>query len=84
VREIVKAAVDSEITVTRQINDLMAKSEKEQDYTTRSFLKWFVDEQVEEVSSMTELLQLVTRAGESNLLYVEARLAAAMAAPSKE
>ncbi|OWY73407.1 hypothetical protein B7486_03435 [cyanobacterium TDX16] len=84
VREIVKAAVDSELTVTRQINDLMAKSEKEHDYATRSFLKWFVDEQVEEVSSMNELLQLVTRAGESNLLYVESRLAAAMAAPSKE
>ena len=83
VKDIVQAAVDSELTVTKQINELMAQSEKEHDYATRSFLKWFVDEQVEEVSTMTELLQLVTRAGESNLLQVEARLAGMMAA-SKE
>lgn len=77
-KDIVQAAVDSELTVTAQINDLMAKSEKEKDYATRSFLQWFVDEQVEEVATMTELLQLVSRAGEANLLYVEARLASMM------
>ena len=76
-KAIVKAALDSELTVTKQINDLVALSEKEKDYATNSFLKWFVDEQVEEVSSMTELLQLITMAGEQNLFAVETRLAAA-------
>ena len=76
-KAIVKAALDSELTVTKQINDLVAMSEKEKDYATNSFLKWFVDEQVEEVSSMTELLQLVTMAGEHNLFAVETRLATA-------
>lgn len=73
-REIVAAALESELTVTRQINDLMALAEKEKDYATRSFLQWFVTEQVEEVSSMTELLQLVDMAGDKNLFQVEARL----------
>lgn len=76
-KTIVKGALDSELTVTRQINDLVALSESEKDYATNSFLKWFVDEQVEEVSSMTELLQLVTMAGDSNLFAVETRLTAA-------
>lgn len=66
----VEAAVASEQTVTRQINDLVALAEKEQDYATRSFLQWFVDEQVEEVSSMTHLAQLARMAG-PNLLQLE-------------
>jgi ferritin len=80
-KAIVKAALESELTVTGQINDLVALSEKEKDYATNSFLRWFVDEQVEEVSSMTELLQLITMAGDSNLFAVETRLAAAKLEP---
>jgi len=75
---IVEAAVEAERTVTGQINELVALAETEKDYATRSFLQWFVNEQVEEVSSMLELLQLVTMAGEKNLFYVESRLAQMM------
>ncbi len=75
---IIEAAVEAERTVTSQINDLVALADSEKDYATRSFLQWFVDEQVEEVSSMLELLQLVTMAGEKNLFYVESRLAQMM------
>lgn len=77
-KSIVKAALDSELTVTAQINEIVALSEKETDYATRSFMQWFVSEQVEEVSSMTELLQWVTLAGE-NLIPLETRLAQSMA-----
>lgn len=75
---IIKTALDSELTVTKQINDLVALAEAEKDYATRSFLQWFVDEQVEEVSSMQELLQWVEMAGEKNLFVLEGRLAATM------
>jgi len=77
-KAIVKAALDSEMTVTGQINDLVTMAKKENDYATENFLQWFVEEQVEEVSSMTELLQLVSMAGEANLLALENRLAATM------
>lgn len=70
---IVTAALESELSVTRMINDVMALAESEKDYATRSFLQWFVDEQVEEVSSMSDLLTLVKMAGE-NLLQVESRV----------
>lgn len=76
VRAALEAALESEMTVTRQINELTALAETERDYATRSFLQWFVDEQVEEVATMTELLQLVSLAGEANVFQVEARLSA--------
>ena len=55
------------------INKLMTLADQEKDYATRSFLQWFVDEQVEEVSSMEDLLQLVKLAG-NNVLQVEMRV----------
>jgi ferritin len=70
--DIIRAALDSELTVTKQINALMALADKEKDYATRSFLQWFVDEQVEEVSSMRDLLQLTERA--KDILWVENRV----------
>jgi ferritin len=40
----------------------------------RQFLAWFVTEQLEEVSSMDNLLGVVKNAGEKNLMMVEAYL----------
>jgi len=68
---IVSTAVQNEMDITAKINDLVTLAEKERDYATRSFLQWFVDEQVEEVSTMTELLNVVKLAG-NNVLQVEA------------
>ncbi len=70
---IVTAALESELHVTKLINDVMELADSEKDYATRSFLQWFVDEQVEEVAQMTDLLNLVKMAGD-NLLQVEARV----------
>jgi len=70
---IVEAALESEKKVTAMINALMGLADSENDYASRSFLQWFVDEQVEEVSSMTDLLSLVKMAGD-NLLQVESRV----------
>ncbi|MBI5865386.1 MAG: ferritin [Planctomycetes bacterium] len=70
----VKAAIDAahkhELRVTQQIHDLVALADKEKDYASRSFLQWFVDEQVEEVSSMEHLLRIAEMAG-VNLLQLE-------------
>ena len=73
-REIVEAALESEITVTKQIHSLAALADKESDYATRNFLEWFIEEQVEEVDSMRELIQWIEMSGERNLLQVESRL----------
>jgi ferritin len=60
--------------VTGQINAMMALAIQEKDYASQAFLQWFVTEQVEEVSTMESMLQLVRKAGEKNLLMMEAYL----------
>ncbi len=74
----VDAALAHELKVTKQIHELVALAEQERDYATRSFLQWFVDEQVEEVASMSHLKQIVQMAG-PNLLQLEAYLARTLA-----
>ncbi len=73
----IEAALAHERKVTGQINDLVALAEKENDYASRSFLQWYVDEQVEEVDSMNNLLQAAKLAGK-NLLQLEAYVVHAM------
>jgi bacterioferritin B len=76
--EAVALSVGWEKKVTQQINGLMELSLKETDFASQSFLNWFINEQVEEVSSMETLLKMIQRAGEANLLYVEGYLAGQM------
>lgn len=73
VEQIVQAALDGEKHITNLIHGLVALAEDEKDYATRSFLGWFIDEQVEEVSSMVDLLNLIRLAG-GNILQVEMRV----------
>ncbi|HEX9731112.1 MAG TPA: ferritin [Thermoanaerobaculia bacterium] len=70
-RDAVKAALDWENEVTKQIYDLVELCHKERNHITLRFLDWFVNEQLEEVTSMSSLLGVIERAGEDNLLYVE-------------
>jgi ferritin len=51
--------------VTSLINNLVDLSIKLKDHATNSFLKWFVDEQVEEESSADEIIQSL-RLNENN------------------
>jgi len=73
--EAVKLSLDQEIRVTNRINDLMDLALKENNHIASTFLQWFITEQLEEVSSMDNLLKIVQRAGEGRLLLVEQYLA---------
>jgi len=70
----VQLSLDQEIHVTKQINDLVGLARKQDDYITINFLQWFLTEQLEEVSSMDNLLKIVQRAG-SNILQADEYLA---------
>lgn len=79
----VNFALDQEKHVTSQISNLVSIAQAEGDHTSHNFLQWFVTEQVEEVSSMTNLLQTIQHAGPSLLLvedYVRRHSAATDAA----
>ena len=71
----VKLSLEQEIKVTDLINGLMDLALKENNHIAATFLQWFVIEQLEEVSSMDQLLKIMQRAGEANLLLIEQYLA---------
>ena len=58
----VALALDQEKRVSQQINALAGCARAEGDYTSEQFMQWFIKEQVEEVSSMNDLLTVVRRA----------------------
>jgi len=72
--EAVRLALQWELDVTKHINDLMAMAIEQKDYAAQEFLDWFVKEQLEEVSTMQDLLQIVQQVGEHYLIMVEAYL----------
>lgn len=67
-------ALESEKKTTRQIYDLVDLAEAEKNHIARNFLQWFVQEQLEEVSSAEGRLSVIRRAGPT-VLMVEAYLA---------
>jgi ferritin len=69
--EAVTLALNSELKVTAQINDLVNIAIAEKDHLGKQMLDWFVNEQLEEVSSMDTLVRMIKRAGESGLFHVE-------------
>jgi ferritin len=64
----VRMALDQEKRVTEEINDLFKLARDNGDFQAEQFLTWFVKEQVEEVSSMTDLLNVVERSRDNPLL----------------
>jgi len=74
VEEAVKLSLDWEIEVTRRCNDIMTLAIAQNDYAAQDFMRWFVTEQVEEVSSMQSLLQVVQAAGDRNIYMLEGYL----------
>jgi bacterioferritin B len=73
-RDAVKLSLEQEVHVTNQINGLVGLARKQNDYITINFLQWFLTEQLEEVSSMDNLLKIVQRAGD-DLLQADEYLA---------
>ena len=71
----VQLALDQEQAVTEQIGALLKLAREEGDFVAEQFLGWFLQEQREEVASMSELLAVVRRALESNVLLAEEYLA---------
>ncbi|GAB3054702.1 ferritin [Intrasporangium mesophilum] len=57
----VRLALAQEKRVSEQINALTSVAREEHDYASDQFMQWFIKEQVEEVSSMHDLLVIVER-----------------------
>ena len=78
---------EHERKVTGLIDDLVSLAISEGDYATNNFLQWFVTEQVEEESSVDEVVQKIKMIGEApgGLFMLDRELAQRVfAAPTSE
>ncbi len=53
---VIEESLEHEKYVTQSINELMDTAIKENDHSVKSFLEWYVDEQVEEEATISKLL----------------------------
>ena len=61
----VVVALEQESRVTDQISALTAVAREEGDYQSEGFMQWFLKEQTEEVSTMSDLLAVARRNAEN-------------------
>ena len=59
--EPIKVALEQERLVTVQISELFEVARETRDYQGEQFLQWFLEEQVEEEASMSDLLAVAER-----------------------
>ena len=57
----IRLALEQERKVSGQISELFSVAREEGDYLSEQFVQWFLKEQVEEVATMTELLDVAER-----------------------
>ena len=53
--------------ISQSINNIVALCIEEKDYTTHSWIQWFVTEQIEEEASVQEIIDKLTLVGKSNM-----------------
>ena len=70
-KEAFETALSWEQDVTQRINHLMDLAVEEKDYATQHFLAWYVDEQVEEEATMSQLVLLAEELKDRSPLMVE-------------
>lgn len=83
--EVFEIALAQEQSVTRQINDLYELALNEKDYSTLQFLTWFLQEQVEEENTVSDIIDRLRLSGDNAAALLrlddEAARRAAMDAP---
>lgn len=85
--EVVEKTLEHEKFVTSLINNLTDLAIEEKDHATRIFLQWFVSEQTEEESSVSDILDKLKLAGEkgNGLFMIDRELMARVyIAPEQE
>lgn len=69
--QVFEAAYDHEQKITMMIHDLVKIARNENDFTSDVFLSWFVNEQIEEEASSSEIVEKIKMVGSSNqVLYL--------------
>ena len=69
--EPIRLALEQEKTVTVSISELFAVARDTRDFQSEQFLQWFLEEQTEEESSMSDLLAVAERTATVPMLLEE-------------
>lgn len=67
VPEMFKEVLKHEQFITASINEIVALTLDEKDFSTNNFLQWFVKEQIEEESSVMKIVDKVNLIGKANM-----------------
>ena len=75
--EVFRSALNHERYVTKSIYEIVDTAKKERDHKTDAFLKWFIDEQVEEEATAESNLAKIKLVGKDggSLLMIDAEMA---------
>jgi ferritin len=78
IKELFEISLKHEKFVTQKINDLSNLALESKDHATYNFLQWFVDEQVEEESSLKTIIDKIKLTGEngSGMFMIDNELSA--------
>jgi bacterioferritin B len=69
--EPISVALEQERQVTVRISELFELARETRDYQSEQFIQWFLEEQVEEEASMTDLLAVAERTRDVPMLLEE-------------
>lgn len=71
VRGLFSDVLEHEQYITNSINEIVAVCIEEKDYTTHSWINWFVNEQIEEEASVNTIIDKLKLIGEGNLYHFD-------------
>lgn len=67
VREMFEAVYKHEQFISESINEIVHITNEERDFTTNSWIQWFVNEQIEEEASVSSILDKLNMIGSENM-----------------
>lgn len=67
IKEMFDEILKHEQYITGSINEIVGKSLEEKDFTTHTWIQWFVNEQIEEESSVREIIDKLKLVGDKNM-----------------
>jgi len=81
-----ETTLEHEKYITDCINKLARLADDENDYATKNFLNWFIDEQVEEVATVDDILQRFKLIGDDKpgLFWLDKELAERQTTPQAQ
>ena len=69
ITDIFEQVMEHEVYITQAINEVYEVTLNEKDYTSGNFLQWFINEQIEEESTMSTILDKIRLVGDDKAGY---------------